>query len=561
MRSRTLLMIFTLLFFVALLALFPGIGELTGITGKDEYYLTIRTPMHMIEGGHGWLPWLDGLPRLQKPPLMYWLGKISFEIFGISLLSARMIGVFFAAILVVTTAAISWLLNKDKGMAILTGLVILGMAGVMIDGRRYLLDIPVAAFSGLSVLFFLLWDRKFSYIYLGISMIFLGLAFLTKGPVTLIFYLTAVVSWWLTRSGEVSLRSWYWQKWIASFAIAFIIVLPWYIYIYQQYPEELSRTLLQEANDRNILNFSVSPLLNLTVLGLPWTIVLFALLLNYFRTNDSGTRRTHSNISFLSLWLLLSILPFFFFKTFGRYLYGCLIPLSILITALLSHHSDIRVFKNWFRVSASLSSLIGLFLFTLVLWFREFDLALFFSFLMIAIFIYVWWQARNPMALALTSVLYWFSVTVIIYPRLGINAIPAGVESLIKNEYTVLYAGPQPAMLPVSVKRGLRATSRLWTLPPEVLTSCKGFLLFLPENKLRMAKKQMGDLSLDHEELKRYKILSSRGSWARFTKEGTTLSDWKEAIRDQDLNSLGTDIFLLRVNAKPCQPGNLQNHD
>lgn len=559
MLSRSLVFIFSLLFIIAVVALFPGISEITGITGKDEYYLTIRTPMHMIEGGHGWLPWLDGLPRLQKPPLMYWLGKISFELFGISLLSARMIGVVFAAILVVTTAAISWFLNKDKNMTLLTGLIILGMAGVMIDGRRYLLDVPVAAFSGLSVLFFLLWDRKLSYIYLGTSMVFLGLAFLTKGPVTLIFYLTAVVSWRLTRPGTIALRTWYWQKWIASFVIAFIIVLPWYLYIYQQYPEGLSRTLLQEANDRNLLNFSVSPLLNLTALGLPWSIILLALLLNYFRKDGSGIKSSHSDIAFLSLWLLLSILPFFFFKTFSRYLYGCLIPLSVLITTLLSHHSDIRVFKNWFRVSASISSLIGIFLFTLVLWFREFDLALFFSFLTIAIFIYVWWQARNPMALALTSVLYWFSVTVIIYPRIGINAVPAGVESLIKNEYTVLYAGPQPAMLPVVVKRGLRATSRLWTLPPEVLTSCNGFLLFLPENKLRMAKKQMGDLSLDHEELKRYKILSSRGSWARFTKGGTTLSDWKRAIQDIDLDSLGTDILLLRVNAKLCQPGNLKN--
>ena len=174
MLFRSQIYIFFLLFFISLLALFPGIGEITGITGKDEYYLTIRTPMHMIEGSHGWLPWLDGLPRLQKPPLMYWLGKISYEIFGMSLVSARMIGVFFAAILVVTTAALSWFLNKDKNMAILSGLITLGMAGIMIDGRRYLLDIPVAAFSGLSILFFLLWDRKSLFIYLVISMIFLG---------------------------------------------------------------------------------------------------------------------------------------------------------------------------------------------------------------------------------------------------------------------------------------------------------------------------------------------------------------------------------------------------
>ncbi|MEA1890335.1 MAG: glycosyltransferase family 39 protein [Pseudomonadota bacterium] len=552
MLSRSPLMILALLFFVALLALFPGIGELTGITGKDEYYLTIRTPMHMIEGSHGWLPWLDGMPRLQKPPLMYWLGKIGYELFGISLVSARMIGVFFAAILVVTTAALSWFSNKDKKMAILTGLVTLGMAGVMIDGRRYLLDIPVAAFSGLSILFLLLWDRKSSFIYLFTSMIFLGLAFLTKGPVTLIFYLAAIVSWRLTRPENIVRRPRYWQQWTASLTVAFLIVLPWYFYIYQHYPDELSSTLLQETNDRNILDFSLSPLLNLTVLGLPWSIILLALLLNYFRTHDSGKRNSNSNIIFLAAWLLLSILPFFFFKTFSRYLYGCLIPVSILIPTLLNHHPDITIFKYWFRTAAIISSLIGFTLLTLVLWFRGFDLALFFSFLMIVVFIYCWWQAKNPMALALTSVLYWLSVTAIIYPRIGINAIPVGVESLIKNEYTVLYAGPQPAMLPAATGRGLRATSRLWTLPDDIMKNCKGILLFTPQDMLGMAKKQMGDLKLKYDVLNKYKILSSRGSWVKFTKEGTTYSDWLQAIRLKNIDSLGTTIFLLRVKSIDC---------
>jgi len=551
LRSPTF--IFSLLFFIAILALFPGISEITGITGKDEYYLTIRTPMHMIEGGHGWLPWLDGLPRLQKPPLMYWLGKISFELFGVSLISARMIGVVFAALLVVTSASISYYLSKNKNTAMLTGLLILGMAGVMIDGRRYLLDIPVAVFSGLSVLFYLLWDKKFSYRYLALSMIFLGIAFLTKGPVTLIFYFTAVISWQLTKPGITEQKLRYWLKWTVSFAIVIAIVLPWYLYLYQQYPEELSRTVLQEVSDRNILNFSISPLLNLTILGLPWTLVLFALLFKYFLKKDTQHKDTHSTILFLTLWLCLSILPFFFFKTFSRYLYGCLIPLSILVTVLLYQSPDLRVFKNWFRASAIISSLIGFFLLALVLWFTAFDITLFLSLIMIAVFITVWWRASHPLALALTSVLYWFSVTAIIYPRIGINAIPAGTENLISNEYTVLYAGPQPAMLPISAKRGLRATSRLWTLPEEVLSSCKGFLLFAPENMLSMAKKQMSDLSLDYIKLNEYKILSSRGSWARFTREGTTLADWRRAIQSQDLNSLGTKILLLRVTSKSCQ--------
>ena len=79
------------LFLLAIAVLVPGISEITGITGKDEYLLGLRTPLHMMEGGHGWIPWLDGEPRLKKPPLIYWLGKASYETFGISLFSGRII--------------------------------------------------------------------------------------------------------------------------------------------------------------------------------------------------------------------------------------------------------------------------------------------------------------------------------------------------------------------------------------------------------------------------------------------------------------------------------------
>ena len=560
MASRSPIFIFSLLFFIALLALFPGIGEITGITGKDEYYLTIRTPMHMLEGSHGWLPWLDGLPRLKKPPLIYWLGKINFDLFGVSLTSARLVGVVFAATLVISSAALSLLINKDKNQAFLTGLVMLGMAGIMIDGRRFLLDIPVAAFSGVSILFLLLWDRKRSLAYLSLSMVFLGLAFLVKGPVAFIFYFPALAAWLITRPNATQ-HAWNWNQWFASLMIVVMIVLPWYVYLYQLYPEALTNTLAQEVNDREILTFSLSPILNLIVLALPWSIIAIALLIKNFRSNPNTRIRVPSSVKFLLLWLLLTLLPFFFFKTFGRYLYGCLIPLSILITVLLSHHNDVSVLKRWFQTSAIISSLIGLVLFLIVFLFRGLDYTTSFAFILITIFIYHWWQAKNATVLAVTSIVYWFSVTALIYPRIGINAIPVGTENIIKDEYTVLYAGPQPAMLPISVKRGLRATSRLWTLPPEVLTNCKGFLLFSPENKLRMAKKQMSDLELDYQVLSKDRILSSRGSWARFTSKGTTLSDWMRALHERDLDSLGTEVLLLRVSSKNCRNTELRYHD
>ena len=61
-----------LLFVLALAVLAPGIWEATGLTGKDEFFLGLRTPMEMIEGDHWLVPFLDGAPRIRKPPLLYW---------------------------------------------------------------------------------------------------------------------------------------------------------------------------------------------------------------------------------------------------------------------------------------------------------------------------------------------------------------------------------------------------------------------------------------------------------------------------------------------------------
>ena len=211
-----------ILFLLAIAVLLPGISDITGITGKDEYLLGLRTPMHMIEGGHGWLPWLDGEPRLKKPPLIYWLGKISYETFGISLFSGRIIGVFFAALLTVASSLIAWCLFRDRKVMLFAGLVILGSIGIMIDGRRLMLDIPVAALSALAILFLLYWLNYGRAVYIAGSGAFLGLAFLVKGPVAFFFYFSALLALLVAAPG---IRVFFRRSWPAGLTGLFAFLL------------------------------------------------------------------------------------------------------------------------------------------------------------------------------------------------------------------------------------------------------------------------------------------------------------------------------------------------
>ena len=63
--------------------------------------------------------------------------------------------------------------------------------------------------------------------------------------------------------------------------------------------------------------------------------------------------------------------------------------------------------------------------------------------------------------MAVMSILFWLGIISMVYPALGINRIPDGVVEKIKGEYVVLFAGPQPAMLPIVAGVGMRDTSHL----------------------------------------------------------------------------------------------------
>lgn len=543
------------LFLLAVAVLLPGITEVTGITGKDEYLLGLRTPMHMIEGGHGWLPWLDGEPRLKKPPLIYWLGKISYETLGVSLFSGRIIGVLFAALFSVVAGLLAWSLFKDRRAMLLSGLIILGSLGVMIDGRRLMLDIPVAALSGVAILFLVYWRAYGRAVDIIVSGAVLGLAFLLKGPVAFFFYFAAFFALLIATPGSSSFIRRSWLAGLMGVLVFCLVAVPWFAYLAVEFPELLSKTFASEVAERELFNFSISPFFSLLLMALPWSPVLFAIL--WRKQSQTASLKVWpgdkiDTKKFLVLWLVLSILPFFFFKSFSRYLYGCMIPLSLLVSLLIFEKENLSAYRNWLRSGLILSVIIGATLIFFLLWFRGYQPVIIAPLLLMLAFILCWWRSENLLQMAFMSVLYWLGIISMVYPALGINRIPDGLLEKVKGEYVVLFAGPQPAMLPIVAGKGMRDTSRLWSLPEAQRDSCKGILLFSPVKHFITARTQLDKLDHSWTELGRYRVLSSRGSWIRIAHEDATKEDWKRAFFKRDLDSLGTEIILVRSTARKC---------
>ena len=88
----------------------------------------------MVETHHWVLPTNNGAPRLQKPPLLYWLIIISFKLFGVKAATARLP----VALSVVASAGLIFLIGEkltDYWRGFIAGLIYLSLCGTFLLAR------------------------------------------------------------------------------------------------------------------------------------------------------------------------------------------------------------------------------------------------------------------------------------------------------------------------------------------------------------------------------------------------------------------------------------------
>src|SRR4029453_226356 len=118
-----------------------GSGDLYSQT-EGQYAGAAR---EMVESHQWLLPTNNGLPRLQKPPLLYWLIIASFKLFGINTAAARLP----VALSVVASAALIFLLGEklaDYWRGFIAGLIYLSFCGTFLLARIVMPEPLVSAF-------------------------------------------------------------------------------------------------------------------------------------------------------------------------------------------------------------------------------------------------------------------------------------------------------------------------------------------------------------------------------------------------------------------------------
>lgn len=194
----------------------------------ETRYLSVAWEMR--EAGNWILPILNGQPYSEKPPLLFWLIGGAWNIFGVSVTSARIVTLFIAfAFLYLTGRLARVLFGKEDNLPITAALIMTAMPAYVVFGSAIMFDSLLALFVLTSVMF--IWragqtDDHKNWIGLGLA---IGLGILTKGPVMLAHVLPVALlaPYWNTER-QICRRRWY-SGVLCSVIIGAAIGLAWAI--------------------------------------------------------------------------------------------------------------------------------------------------------------------------------------------------------------------------------------------------------------------------------------------------------------------------------------------
>ena len=218
-----------------------GIGDLYSET-EGQYAAAAR---EMIETGQYLLPTNDSIPRLQKPPLLYWLIIASYKLFGVHTAATRVP----IALSVVATAIFTFLIGErlvDYWRGFTAGLIYLTLSGTFIFGRIVMPEPLFSAFLAGAIYCGLagFQQRRQRRTWFAGFWICAALACLAKGPHGLV--LPAATFGALAifyREARVRFRSLLWWPYLLLFLA---IIGPWYIWVEMHFDGAFHRYVAEE---------------------------------------------------------------------------------------------------------------------------------------------------------------------------------------------------------------------------------------------------------------------------------------------------------------------------
>ena len=324
---------------------------------SDENYY-VESTRNMVESGDYLTPIYQDKKRFAKPILYYWLMSVSYKIFGVSLISARLTSAFFGCI----TIGLLYLVCSRlfEGRVALYSVLILPATFMHFQISRWATtDIVMSFFILLALYFFIrLYKSDFSKkknVYLFYLIMALG--FMTKGPPAVIIPGMVVMTFLLVARKQRFLS----QMCVGQgFVILLVVILPWFGTMLFLHGDEFKNHIIgTEITNRLIhdTSFSLYFFGALFRYHLPWIFFFLVAVFHQFGINNyslssvSGVSeyfrqvfnsikahsrllfaRENESVLFCYIWILVCLVLFTLVRTeHSRYILPASSAVAILV--------------------------------------------------------------------------------------------------------------------------------------------------------------------------------------------------------------------------------------
>ncbi len=311
-----------------------------------------------LERGHWYLPTNDGIPRLQKPPLVYWLLMASMRVGGVNEFSARLPNALFTLLWFWAT----FLLGRRIGgraFGVAGATILATMAGTFIFTHLIAPEPFLAAFLTLTFWCFVgaCQERERAGRWMFFAWVFMGLGACSKGLHGALYPLAVagLLAWRHPATRPV------WKRlWQPAGTLTFLaILIPWYAVIAARFPGFLHDQLINEQlghvinrrypPDSNRVPFLVFWLEHL-VFFLPWTFFIPAAV-SVRRETATGPRADMLGRDLLLGWFGVTAVTLLFSSLQDYYLMTAWTPVAFWLGRLWVNDPTGRTLPRWTRLA------------------------------------------------------------------------------------------------------------------------------------------------------------------------------------------------------------------
>jgi 4-amino-4-deoxy-L-arabinose transferase-like glycosyltransferase len=324
----------------------------------------------MVRGD--WLtPTQNGVPRLQKPPLVYWCELLSLHVFGVNEFAARFPVVLATAGWFLATGLIAWRLIGTRSAGLAAALALAMCIGTFFFTHLVMPEPFLACFLALSFWSLLgainarlertaAVDR-----WLIATWMFIALGTLAKGIHALVIPVVAMSCAALITP---SIRR-VWRRFLLrpqGWILCLVIVMPWYLVIESQYPGFLKDHFFNEQigsalsrrwpPDSDRVPLGIFWLEHL-VLFFPITLLFPAAIQAAFGAHKDGQLPLKAGARLLLFWFLVNALGISFANVQDYYLMIGWPPVAVWIAWAITRH---RISFKWPAILLGLLGIAGL---------------------------------------------------------------------------------------------------------------------------------------------------------------------------------------------------------